>query len=213
MKKILVVGAGGVGTRIIPLAHKMFDLTVMDGDTFERKNMNRQIMGRNEVGMNKADAMKKLYGVESVPEFLTSIKQLENYEFVICAPDNHLCRLTALMAADEYGFELILAGNEEYTANAMYYHRRYKGTSVDPVIRYPDILAGAEREFAETCLEKIDTKPQTGLANSMAADFALALAVYWLGDLPPSETTDKYAPFEYIWDRSSVQCVKGVEDV
>lgn len=211
MKKILVIGAGGVGTRLIPLAHKMFDLTVMDGDTFELKNMNRQIMGRNEVGMNKADAMAKMYGVASIPKYLDEPDDLFEFgdSLVICIPDNHKCRLISILAADMFGFPLILAGNEEYTANAMYYHRRYLGTPVDPRVRYEDIIAGTEREIGETCLQKVDTKPQTGLANSMAADFALALAVYWLGELPDRYIVDRYAPFEFLWHRSSIECIKG----
>ena len=209
MKKVTLIGAGGVGTRIIPLSINMFDLTVVDGDKFERKNLARQIMGRREIGKNKADAMRDMYGVKSIPEYLTDIEQLKDAEFVICAPDNHKCRLIALLAADEYDFGLILAGNEEYTANAMYYQSRYRNTSTDPRVRYPDILVGADREIGETCLEKIDDKPQTGLANSMAADFALALALYWTGDLPDDDTLAEYAPFDFMWSRSSVSTIRG----
>ncbi len=59
--KITVIGAGGVGTRLIPLACTMFpEMEVMDGDKFTDKNLARQIMTKKEVGMNKADAMKEI---------------------------------------------------------------------------------------------------------------------------------------------------------
>jgi molybdopterin/thiamine biosynthesis adenylyltransferase len=209
--KITVIGAGGVGSRIIPNAHRMFNIEVMDGDVFETKNLDRQVVTRKYIGTNKAEAMLDMYeGVTGfIPNFLIDPDQLAHAEFVIAAPDNHMCRMLALEAADKYGFPLVLAGNEEYTANAMYYQNKYSGSSIDPRVRYPDIVDGAGREAGEACATRIVDKPQTGLANSMAADFALALAVYWLGELPSDALIKTHAPFEYLWTRSSVHSVRG----
>lgn len=210
--KIVIIGAGGVGTRLIPLAVPLFaeELHVMDGDTFTKSNLARQVMTRKEVGMNKAEAMSKMYGVRAIPEFLTDPEQLEDCEFCVCVPDNHTCRLIALQASDVYGFPIILAGNEEYTANAMYYEPRYRKSSVDPRMIYPEMMQEHERAETETCLEKIDDKPQTALANSMASDFALALMLYWLGDLPPQHIIQTHAPFEFAWHRSYITTRRGV---
>lgn len=207
---VLVIGAGGVGTRFISLAYRLLDLTVMDGDKFEPKNLDRQLVSRKYIGKNKAEAMKGMYpDIHAIPEYLEFPEQLEGQEFAVAVPDNHMCRVVALNAADAYGFHLILAGNEEYTANAMYYHRKYRGTSVDPRVVYPDILAGAGREAGMACATRIVDKPQTGLANSMAADLALALTLYWTGDSPSEHLIKTHAPFEFKWDRSIMRTVRG----
>lgn len=210
MKKLLLIGAGGVGSRIVPLIHTMYEITVMDGDTFEKKNLIRQVLTRKHIGMNKADAMADMYGVQSIPEFLIDPEQLDRgFDIVVCVPDNHMCRMMAILAADRYEFDLVLAGNEEYTANAMYYNQKYQGTSVDPRIRYPEMLRKAEKEAGQTCVEVLDTKPQTALANNMAASLALALVTYWMGNPPSPALIATHAPFEHIWDLSSVHTVKG----
>lgn len=212
MLDVTLIGAGGVGTRLLSLAFRMFDFNVMDGDGFEKKNLDRQLVARKFIGENKAIAMGKMYShIRSIPFMLTETAQLEGSEFVVAVPDNHMARLIALSAADEFGFPLILAGNEEYTANAMYYDNRFMGTSVDPRVRYPDMMEGAGREAGEACATRIVTKPQTGLANSMAADFALALLIYWTTNAPSEHLIRDHAPFEFIWDKSSVKTIKGYE--
>jgi hypothetical protein len=213
MHKVTVIGAGGVGSRIIQLSHKLFDITAMDGDLFEKKNIDRQIMKRSHIGINKAVAMGDMFGVNAIPEFLDEPEQLKGHEFIVCVPDNHACRLTAIEASDMYDIPVVLAGNEEWTANAMYYSGKYRGTSADPRVRYPDMLNAVRKENGDTCTERITTKPQTALANSMAANFAIALAVYWTGDLPPDDILDAHAPFEFIWSKTITETVRGLKDV
>ena len=55
--RVLVVGAGGLGSTILPLvvASGIGRITVFDGDTVERANLGRQLMFREgDVGKNKA---------------------------------------------------------------------------------------------------------------------------------------------------------------
>lgn len=211
-----VIGAGGIGTRLIPLIKHASELIVMDGDKFERGNLNRQLFPRSAVRKNKADVMVQLYDLHSSrPEMLYRAEQLEGSEFVICVPDNHKCRLIALDASDLYCFPIIIAGNKSGTANAMYYHPKFKGTSVDPRVRYPDMLEEAIEEQATSCLANMEAVPQTALANSIASDFASSLFLYWAGlkeGEVSDEITEKYAPFEHIWRFTEYETIRGVRD-
>lgn len=174
--EVMVIGCGGVGTRIIQLLAPSKDLsiTVADGDVFERKNMDRQIFGTKYLGINKAIAMHSQYGLAGyIDKFITKEEELDGCKAVICAPDNHKCRLTALRAADKYGFMLVIAGNEEKTASACFYHGSLQGTDADPRIRYPDMMEEVVAENASSCHERAALGGQTALANSMAANFAV----------------------------------------
>ena len=210
-----IIGAGGIGTRVIPLIKHASEIIVMDGDKFERGNLNRQLFPTRSVGRNKAEVMTDLYGLhKGNPEFLYRPDQLEHCEFVICVPDNHRCRLIALDASDLYGFPLIIAGNKSGTANAMYYHPKYKGTSVDPRIKYPDMMDEAMEEQASSCLANVEAVPQTALANSVASDFVCSLFLYWIGvdDSVPDEIIEEHAPFEHIWRFTEYETVRGIKE-
>ena len=61
--KTFVIGSGGSGGHLIPALARLISyhsntqettLTVVDGDAYEEKNMTRQIVAPNHVGLNKA---------------------------------------------------------------------------------------------------------------------------------------------------------------
>ena len=92
VRKILIIGAGGIGSYLIPLLDKtgLYDITVSDPDTIETKNLTYQNFGHDEVSKNKAVCMKIRYETvttSSVYPILTE-KQLVGYDLVICCVDN-----------------------------------------------------------------------------------------------------------------------------
>lgn len=60
--KILILGVGGVGSYALDCLYRsgVSDITVLDYDTYDVTNQNRQI-GSEAVGEYKVDALKKLY--------------------------------------------------------------------------------------------------------------------------------------------------------
>jgi tRNA A37 threonylcarbamoyladenosine dehydratase len=67
-----IIGCGGVGSAIVPsfcLLKSPGDLTLIDGDTIERKNLNRQMFDAGQIGLNKAQALAGRYGCHFLPEW------------------------------------------------------------------------------------------------------------------------------------------------
>ena len=59
MRKVLVIGAGGIGSFLIPVLDRvgLYDITVADPDKVETKNLTYQNFTEEEVGMHKAVAI------------------------------------------------------------------------------------------------------------------------------------------------------------
>ncbi len=92
MRKVLVIGAGGIGSFIIPLLDKigLYNITVADPDIVERKNIPYQNFNEENINALKVQVMADNY--KSV---LTGIKypiltesQMKGYDLVICCVDN-----------------------------------------------------------------------------------------------------------------------------
>ncbi len=93
-KKVLLLGVGGVGSFCLDSLYRtgVGSITVVDFDTFEVTNQNRQI-GSDAVGMVKVDRMKELYpGIDAhdlkiTPSWVEDF-DFEPYDLVIDAIDD-----------------------------------------------------------------------------------------------------------------------------
>ena len=66
-----IIGCGGVGSAIVPsfcLLKSPPEITLIDGDTIETKNLDRQLFDARQVGLNKAHALGARYGCRFFPE-------------------------------------------------------------------------------------------------------------------------------------------------
>jgi adenylyltransferase/sulfurtransferase len=103
--KVLCVGAGGLGCPALQYlaAAGVGTLGVMDADTIELSNLQRQILFyEKDVGRNKAEvvaerlqALNSQITVHAYPEFLTSANAsqlIKNYDVVLDATDNYQAR-------------------------------------------------------------------------------------------------------------------------
>ena len=92
VRKILIIGAGGIGSYLIPLLDKtgLYDITVSDPDTIEEKNLTYQNFESDEVNKYKSACMKIRYEtVKTSSEYpILTEKQLVGYDLVICCVDN-----------------------------------------------------------------------------------------------------------------------------
>ena len=92
MRKILIIGAGGIGSFLIPILDKvgLYRIHVADPDGVETKNLPYQNFKKGHVGQNKAQVMMDSY--ESVATFskypILTEKQMQGYDLVICCVDN-----------------------------------------------------------------------------------------------------------------------------
>lgn len=182
-----IIGCGGVGSAIVPsfcLLKSPADITLIDGDTIERKNLNRQMFDAGQIGKNKAQALAGKFGCHALPEWFARGKlRLYRNDWLLCLVDNHRTRLEAIEVCDEHGCQAIFAANEMHSAEAYYYRRAWRGTPRDPRVYYPELLtdrSGDPRAAAIGCTGEVqENNRQLVSANLMAAALAEHLFVLW----------------------------------
>lgn len=195
MTRVTVIGIGGIGSHLVEwvarfLAHHVPDatLTLVDGDTYDEHNRERQALDRaGNKAQAKAAALAERHPdlrIEAVPEFLTP----ENADFVVLdggcllvCVDNHATRkLVADIAAARSTLTVISGGNEE-TWGSVQVHLRREGRDRTPPLTYehPEIAQPKERPPWElNCEERaVAGEPQVFAANLMAA--SIMFNAFW----------------------------------
>jgi len=97
MRKVLIIGAGGIGSFLIPLLKKtgLYSITVADPDIVENKNLPYQNYEKVDVDKNKAQVMYERYELESmVPHKILTLGQMKGYNLIISCVDNLSLRRT-----------------------------------------------------------------------------------------------------------------------
>jgi hypothetical protein len=92
MRKILIIGAGGIGSFLIPVLDKvgLYNITVADPDIIEKKNIPYQNFSDEDVGEHKVQAMAHKYKsiMAGIKYPILTEKQMTGYDLVICCVDN-----------------------------------------------------------------------------------------------------------------------------
>ncbi len=104
IQKILIIGAGGVGSYLIEhICDKMekqqidnyIKIDIADDDTVEVKQVNYQNFKLNEVGMSKSMALSKRFkhcGINAIEKRIDNEKYLQGYDLIILGVDNEKTR-------------------------------------------------------------------------------------------------------------------------
>jgi len=103
-RKIMIIGAGGIGSYLIPFLNRigLYDITVYDDDNVEEKNLTYQNYSEDDVGTTKVSALKsKMSNITAEPYMVLVKKQLANYDLVVCCADNLAVR--RLLYQEGYG--------------------------------------------------------------------------------------------------------------
>ena len=93
----MIIGAGGIGSFLIPLLDKtgLYDITAFDPDTVETKNLTYQNFDEEDVEKHKVDVMDNRYStVTGQPYKVLTAKQVKGFDLVICCADNLAVRRT-----------------------------------------------------------------------------------------------------------------------
>jgi len=90
MRKIMIIGAGGIGSFLIPLLDKteLYEMSVYDPDIVEEKNLTYQNFFKNELNKKKVDALGNRYNIKANPYPVLTANQLKGFDLVICCADN-----------------------------------------------------------------------------------------------------------------------------
>lgn len=205
---IMVVGCGGTGGNFVKeFARFLYSseksggtdikVTLIDGDIVEEKNISRQPFTKEDIGLNKAEAMcqavYEVFGLsfEFYNSYIESAKTLKSIctekdlPILIGAVDNHAAR----RVMHEY-FETAESCIYLDSANEFSYGELVIGASLDRHMIYPDrtyyfqdILNDTSKGRSQMGCEELNrVSPQHIATNLFAANLLLANVVQILTD-------------------------------
>jgi molybdopterin/thiamine biosynthesis adenylyltransferase len=159
-------------------------VVVHDGDTLERKNLNRQLFTDADIGKNKADALAQKYECGSVPKYYShGAVDIGRGDLLIGCVDNNAARKSILESCDAYSCKAIFGANEVTSAEAYYYEPKWLGSKADPRVFIPEILTDTSddpRRASIGCTgDAQKANRQLVSANFMAASLIQHLFVIW----------------------------------
>jgi len=216
-KHWIVIGAGGNGGYLIPnllrqisLQNKMLEIskkplhqvTIIDADEVEHKNLTRQNFIPQDVNRNKAEVMASRYGrafgteVTYISEYLDSEAMLKDIiregslpPVVIGAVDNNKTRaIIHNVFKITRGMFWLDAGNEEWAGQVVLGYnaqRDFQEGNRDkhvfnlPSVAdiYPEILEATDKLPTElSCAERAVSNPQNIFTNQLAATLMMGFA-------------------------------------
>ena len=211
---IYIIGAGGVGSWLAPslaLLTSPQQITVIDADVLEEKNLDRQLFTERDLGRSKAEALAERYKCLSRAEwFCEGLMQFDEDDWIIACVDNHMARRAALGECDRHGCRAIFAANETNSAEAYYYQPDWKGSAVDPRVYFPDILTDRSNDPRQRSIgctgEAQQNNPQLVTSNSLAASLAGHLFALW--HLRAPQCNDKVRscfPYRLVANRTRLE--------
>jgi len=211
-----IIGAGGCGSWLAPalLMLNRGPVIVVDGDTLEPSNLNRQLFSAADIGKNKAVALADRYdNLTAIPEYYRHGGiHFQPDDVIFGCADNHPARRAILEACDEFQCRACVAGNGYTDIDAYWYTHHYRGTPKDPRVYYPDLLTDESGDPTRPrgCTgEVLNDTPQLVIAN-IGAVYA-ALHLYWFytehnRDIP-IETLDHW-PLRHIGSAMRLSTLK-----
>lgn len=193
---IYIIGCGGVGSWLTPalaMLESPKDITLVDGDKLELKNMNRQLFDESQIGQNKARSLADKYGCHFIEKWYSeAMTEHFRQDWLICCADNNPARKSALAACDMSGCSAIFGANETHSSEAFIYHPEWRDTGIDPRTYYPEILSdfsGNPAGAAIGCTGEVQRQnPQLATANMMAAAIVAHLFMLWHKEVPKMDS-------------------------
>lgn len=214
---IYVIGAGGGGSWLTPalcMLTEPTNVTVIDGDTLEKKNLNRQLFTEAHIGQNKAEALASLYRCLSMADWYNcGVIAHDETDWIFSCVDNHTARCAILKACDRYGCRAIVAANEMFSAEAYIYDPEWRDTKHDPRVIDPAMLddtTGDPQRAAIGCTGEVQrANRQLVTANFMAVGLAQHLYVLWAMEFPKlDKSLLPHMPRKLIANMSNLETIK-----
>lgn len=198
----LIVGAGGIGSHLAePLARLLLyhddgeqHMTIVDGDSYEEKNSQRQMFPWDAMGRNKAAVLADrvneaadLTNADAVEGYINSDVDaaglmMKRYKgigdsalLVVLAVDNDATRRLFYdgieqLPKDHPDIVIIDAGNDLETATvSTSFWKERKSRLVSPVQKYENLRNPKDRVPGGGCMAQAPSTPQLMVANMSAA--------------------------------------------
>lgn len=210
---IYIVGCGGVASYLLPVLLKLLvnlehkpSIILIDGDSLEERNLDRQLFNPEDIGKNKAAALAELYNsypgqITPSLDYFTDGFPVIDGSLLLCCVDNHVARSAVLNTCDTNNCIAIVGGNEYTDASAALYHPRWKGSPLDIRVRHPEILTDKSGDPTRpmSCQGEAQVaNPQLAIANFSAANAMLWLMWFWFAERHGMEKeSEPYWPVEH----------------
>jgi len=163
MKKVLVVGAGGIGSRFLfeivelIIAEQIPDeyiFTMVDNDSVEKKNIKYQKFTKDDIGKHKVEALKDRWK-DHLQIFKAEVKKVENlqeyldkgYDYVICCVDNTKFRKHMFELWDKHKFKFIDMRSEGTAIAVFTSHERTTTESLMATVKTDKEDMSCQRQF------------------------------------------------------------------
>ncbi len=202
-KKVIVLGCGGVGGYVIEALVRsgIENITIVDKDTVDISNKNRQIIALNStIGMCKVDAMKlrledinEFIKVKTVKKFIKSDSleelALDSYDYIVDCIDDVQVKVALAKYALNENFKLIIS-----TGTAKKLHPEFlkmttlDKTAYDPLAKKMRALLKGEKTNRLIVLASDETPKETennvlGSSAFVPSVGGLLIASYIINDI------------------------------
>lgn len=190
-KKVKVIGLGGIGTYLVEplvryLSHQYDDVqvTLIDGDSYEEKNRNRQRFGKfdNKALVTVEELTPKFPKVhfKAKKEYLDDdnvISVIREGDIVFACVDNHATRKLISDRCEELDDVTLISGGNAYTDGNVILYRRENGKDVGraptklfkEIANPKDVNPATVVEKADGCVEMTEDNPQLLFTNNAIA--------------------------------------------
>lgn len=201
---IIIVGAGGTGGWLASFLNRVKDdheVTIIDADIVEKKNLVRQNFIEQDINKNKAEVIGSRYEFDHiVPFYLSDSSQLEEVvrssslsPIIIGAVDNNASRLIIKQFLDSYDSDVLWvdSGNSERDGQVIVTGLDENGNYIDgfsdPFTLHPELEDTTEDNRHPddiSCAEQSESAPQNVGANIFAATTIFGILNKWLAKEP-----------------------------
>lgn len=217
---IYIIGCGGVGSFLAPTLCMLSgkeNITLVDGDNLETKNLNRQLFTEADIGKNKAEALAGKYGCHFVPSFYSeSLMSHQDNDCLIGVVDNNLGRRSILTQADRFECLAIFGANEIHSSESYAYMAIWKDSPIDPRIMYPIIMTdhtGDPQAAAIGCTGEAQVRNvQLVTANFMAAALTAHMFTLWGIEAKKDAELIPHLPYKLVQNMTKNETYK-VKDI
>lgn len=195
--KIKVIGLGGIGGALVStlarfLRYKYPDteLWLIDGDTYEPRNAERQVF--DEIGRKAEVTAAKLrrefpeLQVRSVAEYITdasAVRLIREGDVVLAGVDNHRTRKILSDRVGELDNALLISGGNELTRGGLQVYHRKDGEDLTlPLTNeyHPEIANPEDQLPGAHCAVQAVIEPQLLFMNTAVAVAMLNALYAWL---------------------------------
>jgi molybdopterin/thiamine biosynthesis adenylyltransferase len=188
---IKAIGIGGIGCALLPFLCRFLQyageaarLTLIDGDSFDRRNAARQAFGRlgNKAEVKAGELAREFQGLSfrAAPEYVTAenvARLVAAGDLVFLMVDNHASRLLVNRHAATLADLTLISGDNDYEDGNVQVYARQGGADLTPSLsRYhPEIAHPQDRNPAELSCEELMAAgaPQLMFANLTVAALML----------------------------------------